>query len=550
MAKAKSEKKKTKPEAPNRLELCLFAPGMDPLLRAGIGGLATVLLKMEGEQPSGALPGYPWPNDSPPWEIETDRITLKFGEPENAAEYLKRVFESAFQIKQDENAIDLPSTYDEKQTELVRARLQRGLMLTFLQHGQSRKGAKKDEERTATIDDKQFSYSIRPLTSYKHQTGYKDLVVAKTGCLNSKSVELPGTLFPGAAVRHNKFNSHTKHEGTPVELLAAYFALIGTLSLPINRGSAVLLIPEVTDLVSFAENRECFTPKSYDDCLIGGVGDAVLGVYARLRSHPLKRELEVPSISAYLFRPTVWATQQKSRVATSRIEPLSPEAKRIFDFARQFFKPQLKVQNIKASEGKGKTKTIVDVGKPFFSYSIVKPLIADNLAHGNPWFENFSDLFTRNDPATGKPLRNRLFFEKKGLSKMVKSDVWTDDGQKALVVGVQFALSCQFGKISGEFSGNPSGMKNKFQREFEKWRIQFVSSKTADQFRFSVCDLMSRARGNKEIQENWQKVLPLLSESDWKHGRDLALLALASYQGKGDKEAAQPEGELDTEAVV
>ena len=34
---------------PTELELCLHAPGMDSLLRAGIGGLASVLEAMEGE---------------------------------------------------------------------------------------------------------------------------------------------------------------------------------------------------------------------------------------------------------------------------------------------------------------------------------------------------------------------------------------------------------------------------------------------------------------------------------------------------------------------
>ena len=132
---------------------------------------------------------------------------------------------------------------------------------------------------------------------------------------------------------------------------------------------------------------------------------------------------------------------------------------------------------------------------------------------------------------------------------MVNSDVWDDKGQKALVAGVHYALFCQFGRISAEFGSNKGGMQNKFQKEFEKWRIQFVSSKTADQFRFAVCDLMSRARGNKEIQENWQQVLPLLSDSSWQHGRDLALLALASYKGKGDKEAVDASVEADSDAA-
>lgn len=525
---------------PTELVLSLYAPQMDALLRAGVGGLAAVLNYLEEEAKSGKatdeFPGGPWNDGKPPWKIESDRVTLEFGNPENAGEYLKRLFEQAFQIETSDNVIDLPATY-RIQDRMVRAYLQRGLMLTFLQHGQSRTGAKSDTDKMFLDGDRQLPYTFRELTGYKHQNGFDDLVDKKTGSLTEKAIEIPGTLYPGASVRHNKFNSHTKHEGTTAELLAAYFALIGTIALPVNRGSAVLLVPEVIDLIEFAKKRWKMTPQNYQQCLIGGVGDAVLSVYANIVGTEKQHVLKVPSISAYLFQPTAWASQQKSRVQGVRIQQLSERDETIFDYARDFFRARIQMKVEKVTEGKGKSKTVREIRQPFWSISIVKPLIADNLANRRPWFHDFSSLFTRNDPATGKPLRNRLFFEREGLAKMVNSDVWDDEGQKSLVKSIQFALQGRFGEISRQYSGNPQGMKNKFQKEFEKWRIQFVSSKTADQFRFAVCDLMSRSRGNKEIQENWQQVLPLLSEQNWQYGRDLALLALASYQGKGDREA-------------
>ena len=541
--KKKIAKKPTKPKGPAELELCLHAPGMNAVLRAGLGGLASVLEKLSLRPRGVELPGAPWKNKQPPWEVTSDRIVLQFGEAGNAREYLKRLFEFAFQIKESESLIDLPSTQNESQSQVVRARLQLGIMLTFLQHGQSRKGAKKDETKEFQIDNKPVSLTFRPLTSYKHQTGYEELTHEKRGTLHTKALDIPGTLCPGAAVRHNKFGN-TKHEGTAAELLAAYFAIIGTLPLPVNRGSAVLIVPEVTDLVSFGENRSLLTPTSYSECLIGGVGDAVLGVYARLRHSKIQTTLDVPGISAYLFRPTVWASQQKSRVAAVHIEPLGSFEQRIFNFASGFFRSQPKPMKVKV----GKGKNAVEREQFFYSHSIVKPLIAENLSAGKPWYHNFSSLFTRNDPTSGKPLHPRLFFEKEGLSKMVNSDVWDDDGKKALVGGVHFALKCQFGKISGEFGSNRGGMQNKFSKEFEKWRLLFVASKTADQFRFAICDLMSRSRGNAEIQDKWQQVLPLLSDSQWQQGRDLALLALASYKGKGDKEASDSES-VESDAV-
>jgi len=40
------------------------------------------------------------------------------------------------------------------------------------------------------------------------------------------------------------------------------------------------------------------------------------------------------------------------------------------------------------------------------------------------------------------------------------------------------------------------------------------------------------------LRERWRDVLPMLSPARWKQGRDLALLALASY--------AKAEGEVDS----
>jgi CRISPR-associated protein Cas8a1/Csx13 len=82
-------------------------------------------------------------------------------------------------------------------------------------------------------------------------------------------------------------------------------------------------------------------------------------------------------------------------------------------------------------------------------------------------------------------------------------------------------------------------MQNRFRGEYDRWRLAFSGAKTADQFRHSICDLFSRVPANKELQANWTEVLPWLDESGWQHARDLALLALASYQGKGDKDVAE-----------
>src|SRR5437660_4172155 len=90
---------------PSHLAMNLFAPGMSALHRAGLGGLACTLKAMEREYEAERLPKTkmpaPFVDGVPPWEIGEQIVTLKFGKPENAEEFLKRLFAFAFGIRKD-----------------------------------------------------------------------------------------------------------------------------------------------------------------------------------------------------------------------------------------------------------------------------------------------------------------------------------------------------------------------------------------------------------------------------------------------------------------
>jgi hypothetical protein len=133
--------KVTKPPPPDHLTMRLFAPGMTLLHRAGLGGLACTLKYIERARDSGAvleedLPGGPWPDGRLPWDIGERTVTLRFGKPEAAGEFLKRLFKIAFDIK--DGLIYLPGQYTQVPSLAVRSTLQLGLTLTFLQFGPHR----------------------------------------------------------------------------------------------------------------------------------------------------------------------------------------------------------------------------------------------------------------------------------------------------------------------------------------------------------------------------------------------------------------------------
>ena len=84
-------------EPPNYLTMNLFDPGMTILHRAGLGGLASSLRYIKRAWKSDViltdeLPGGPWPEGKPPWDVSAQSITLRFGDPKEAREFLAPSF--------------------------------------------------------------------------------------------------------------------------------------------------------------------------------------------------------------------------------------------------------------------------------------------------------------------------------------------------------------------------------------------------------------------------------------------------------------------------
>jgi len=176
------------------LTMNLFAPGMSTMHRVGLGGLACTLDALqraftENNISESDLPAR-FQTGTPPWEITEESITLHFGKPENAAHYLKKLFEFGFRI-QTEGLIYLPGQFKGKVDLPVLADLQTGLMLTFLQHGSSRKLEKKESTVHYLSDDDaglRIPVTFRKCTWFKHQAGWKEFV-GSSGCLKTRQIK-------------------------------------------------------------------------------------------------------------------------------------------------------------------------------------------------------------------------------------------------------------------------------------------------------------------------------------------------------------------------
>jgi CRISPR-associated protein Cas8a1/Csx13 len=500
----------------------LFLPGMTPLHRAGLGGLVSTLRKLEKkpERPPGI------------WEIHDRSVRFQWRDEQEREQFCQQLFQYAYQLR--DEMIYLPGQYDEDLAPPleIRAALQEGLLLSFYDHGpQSRGKSGNAHESSYEVDDKPITYRHLPLAWYKHQ---RDGAALLLEAIEGK-MEITRMLLPGATERHagSKGTSITQDASLALPLL---FAPVGVLALKAGgkrvnasgkrkfKPGAAVLIPDIHNLAQVHYWLPALIPKSARDCQVGNAQDAALQAEIRLRSRNLLDPEIIPSIRCLWCCPNDWNSrlQPPSLVTEISVSALDPKLDQ-FEIAMQALPPP---------EPRLNKKT----GQYFWPKSIARPFVAENLASGKPWYQGFTRLMTAQDPTNNQPIRDHLNFERGGLHVMTQEIPWDRSGEEAIVHAVHEALRCRYGRIAEENKGNPVAMKNRMSREYERLRLALAGAKTADALRNALTDLWSRAGPNDVLKKMWPQILPMLANNRWQLARDLALLALPSYQGKGQEQ--------------
>lgn len=530
VAKKKGKAKAAPAEAPP-LVVALDSPGMTPMLRCGAGGLAASVRSIARKRGNNT-----WPAavrlGAAEVRVEPRRIVFDWNGAD-PAKALKELFRESFLVGA-EGLIHCVG-WDEGGAKLglaTRVRLQSALKRTFLQHGKSTQKKGKPLQRTETVDDQDVVVEYQPYASFAHQAAWEEVARAARGC----HVALAGWAYPGATERHVTFKD-TRCEYSASQALAGCFAIAGSVCFEVPRGGGgvlVLLVPD--DLVRFAESRPRVTPRSLAKAVVGGAGDAVLTVQLELRAdQEFKGRAGVEAIHGVLLRTTPWARQQKSRVAVLQLGRMPEETLDLFESVSLLLPARVRTQSVEDDDDNDEASGF------FMATSALRAFICDNLAVGRAWFDGFATAkTTEKNPRfihyyrEGKNLGALFSEERKGLIVMTEQHL--DETEKALVRSVHLALRQRFGAIANESAANTATMKNRFSAERDRWRYAFSGSKTGEQIRGALSSLWSRAGPNAELQKNWEQILPLLREEKWQLARDLALVALASYQGVRSEE--------------
>jgi CRISPR-associated protein Cas8a1/Csx13 len=508
--------------AEQSLEIRLSDPGMTGLHRVGLAGLWMTLQAFE--RVPDLMARFAAAGAS--WTRNTASVLLRWKDQDS---FFKTLFEEAYQL--DKNGLVWFAGIGEPSANLEHALiLQKAMLSTFLQHNQNRKVLKKSKSEedviSVTIDNVTTSLPITRLESYEHQAPRIDW--------SSSAVGVAGWLLPGGADRHSGLGGNTKLEENLPRALCLSFAPQGAIffelqrrTLESSKSAFALVIPECDSLETYARSREAFVRFGTCQLRASGASDAGLRALVELDAARLLHSVQSSSCRVMIFGSIPWSSQQKTRIDLVTIRTASQRALREFAFALRCFPSQV----------------IARPGKPVFVDTPQMPdLIAANLTGGYQWWRGFA-AFIQDDERREHIFSYERFGPKNtegGLAQMVSNpETFPDSPERVFVQVCHTAWRARLGQIGARARKEGASFSSIAGREFEHLRVTFSRCKNAATLREAITDFWARAGRIPELQDRWETILPLISEERWREGRDLALLALASYKpaNKSEEEA-------------
>lgn len=515
----------------NELVMELRGPGMTFLHRAGLAGLLMTLENIENEPAARQAiekAGGKWS-----WSNTPTSVTLRW--TAQAGPFLKALLNESFKV--DKNGLIWFRGIGHPSTHLRSAiSLHSGVLGTFLQHAKSRKVQSKGESSLLLdMDGIPYPYRYLKLESYKHQ----DVPLPLDGGVAA----LAGWQYPGGAVRHSGHGDKLTALEEPLErFLPLLFAPVGAIYFIAHRtGEGVrpqyaIVFPDVPDLQTYLEARRLFlTDWGIQDFYIAGSEEAAFRVMATLEAHRMLGRLGSSSCHVVSFGTVPWSSQQKTRVEVFTIKMTQKDCIAPYQTCRS--QPDL-LPHIVQPEGK---QLFIDVPQS-------PSLIATNLANGRPWWSGFSAFIAdrkrrehviKFEQGTsqyyGEVLstwEHVIKFEQSGLSYMVESAVtMPDSAERVFVKACHEAWRNRLGMLGEDARNRGVPFSKVHDRERERTRMAFAHCKDQNTFRETITGFWARSGPLESLKERWGEILPFLG-SQWQEGRDLALLALASYRGQ------------------
>jgi CRISPR-associated protein Cas8a1/Csx13 len=562
-------------------------PGMDLLERAGLAGLRMAL--QAASEARLDLPPLEWSEA----DVTEDSVTVRWRGPARAA--FQKLIEWAWQAP--DGVLYFPAVHGglDASNWHLRVPMHSGLMRTFLQHTNVQpKGA--PTTRVVTLDDdKQIAVTYQPpvirqpkprvakdgepgTQAAKPRTSgppkllkpHKDVdeLFDRQGGFKAETVELSNWVYPGIAGRFGGEGSWCGRADRALLLMLAptvclFMRLQGT------GGNWVVAVPDVRDLADFARKRSRLhlAPEFVD---VASLGDAGLRFLAAFSTQEPRLELKAGCRVIAMGYVTYYANQSV-RKGVLDVPPRALSVRRYRRlhgvFPNHFQRRKVLPPGQEAGKGRRKKAApAADVpqGNGWYKLPTGRGRIADNLVAGRPWYrdlfvplpwdeqelEDLRRFFKARDNKSYS--RETTWFRALSLQRsklmrlIAEDDMWDSEAEKVFVQVVWETLDSLYAQ---EWKAVERGGSATYEKRCERLNGEIyrslVQAKTPLLLRSVLSALFARAGRQKTIFAHHPAVWRLIDHPEhWQKGRDLGLLAFASYRRRAVREGK----ETDTES--
>jgi len=505
------------------LIISLYDPGMTNYHRVGLAGLYLSLKQLERE-------GREIEDGS--WVLDETSVTLKW--QGKAQPFFDALLKSSFGFDKD-GLVDFAAHRGCRTGDAERVLIHQSLLGTFLNHNKQNKIPQGTPmvSKTVQMEGKSPVFSYRPLVRpYAHAQAAKD-IFSRSGQKMKDAIPVKKWLLPGATQRHTLFGNTSLTE-SPSRYLCLVFAPMGCLYYRLsirtkdgkwdNRRRTAVVIPTIENLKSYSEAFERYLVSPMESLVSSGLADAGLSALISLKAEESLEAIGVTGFSVITYGKVPWDKNQLPKTGFTEYEEIDDETLDRFALAWKCLGNRKVFTKETETEG-------AEIVKVFTESSAARGLVSENIAAGRPWYQGFSELMV------SKAMAKKIYFEKEGLNEMVNEVEWDFEAEGRFVEAIHQAMRARFGRLYAQAKAR--GERPPFDREYERMRTGLLRAKNAQTLRAELADFFSRGGINSVLQESWKDILGVIGHSDWQKARDLALLGLASYKGKGAEEVEE-----------
>jgi len=533
----------------------LSDPDMGILERAGLAALYMTLRAAE-EQKIDLRP-LRWTTT----DLTADSVTLDWeGKDEDAFD---KLFAWAWQVR--DGVFYLPAVHREaEQRDFAYRRVptHSGLLGTFLQHNRVQPRAKgKDVTKLIEHLEEEKQIELRFLAIDPDHHGIRPLEDLRScfqkGLFSTKTVSLSGWVFPGIAPRYSAEKAWQGPANRALLLMLAPIACCYQ-RLKGKGNNWVFVAPDILDLSEFNEIRP-FLFVSPDAVDVASLGDAGLRFAAAYAGRSISKEISTGCWVVAMGKVDYYSSQSV-RKGVLETKPTFVSVDRYQHLLRAF--PNTYIVLKKTSSDVDQAAAVADSSSDdsemdeqrdggFFRAPSGRGRIADNLVDGKAWHD---DLFSPLDwdldglerqrkKTSGKSVERLWFqnlsYQRRNLMELIEEKaMWDKESERYFIEAFWSVLGSLYAQEAKAVErGGSRKIEERFDDLNEDIRRSLMRAKTRVLLRGYLSELFAKGGRQPVIAQNRETIWNLIDHPyDWKKARDLALLALVTYQSKEHRE--------------